>query len=276
MKRHALGFAVIALVSGIASVGLVALLHRGGIWRGLRWDDKSSALVWSLCCAAALAAVAGGRLLTTSEGEPARRGHRAVATAAAGLGLVPSAVLAVVAGRDRDDPDVVSMSTGHYVGFAALGAVVGLVVVWVMLAVPAVGWPVLGWYGWAVALIAAVALDVPGPGILLVALVGPLVLAGMLAFAVARTGRSVTVAASAGVSGLLVLAAGRWLVAGYWVGAAEQNGSCRVVSGECQSTYLVYELLVIPVLVMVPVAVALAGAWLGHRRGGAGRALISQ
>jgi asparagine N-glycosylation enzyme membrane subunit Stt3 len=97
-------------------------------------------------------------------------------------------VLAVVAGRDRDHPDVVAMSLGHYVGFAALGVLLGLVVVWTMLAVPALNGSVLAWYGWVAALFAAVAFEVPDRAVLPVALAVPVVLAGVLGFAVAWAG----------------------------------------------------------------------------------------
>jgi hypothetical protein len=255
-----------AVVAAVASGGLVLLLHRGGIWPGMKWPDMTGALVWSLCGAAALAGAFGGRLLTAPNGEPAHPARRAAATAVTGLGLLPAAVLAVVAGRNRNDPDVLPMSLGHHVAFATLGAVLGLVVVWTMLAVPALNGAVLAWYGWVAGLLAVVEFEVYERAVLLlVLLAAPVVLAGVLGFAVARAGRSVAVAAAAGVSGLVILAAARWLVAAYWFTWAEQNAPCRVASGECRSTYLMYEVFLIPVLLAVPAAVAVAGAWLGHR-----------
>jgi len=266
MRRHGLGIAGVGVVAAIASVGLVLLLDRGGIWQGMRWPDTTGALVWCLCGAAALAAAFGGRLLTAPNGEPAHHGHRAAATAVAGLGLLPSAVLAVVVGRNRHDPDVVPMSLGHYVGFAALGVVLGLVVVWTMLAVPALNGSVLAWYAWVAALVAVVEFDVYERAVVLAVLAAPALLAGVLGFAVARAGRPVATAAAAGMSGLVILAATRWLVAAYWYTWAEQNAPCRVASGECRSTYLMYEVFLIPVLLAIPAAVAVAGAWLGSRR----------
>jgi hypothetical protein len=254
-------------VAAAASVGLVLLLDRGGIWPGMTWPDLTGALVWSLCGAAALAAALGGRLLTAPNGEPAHAGRRAAATAAAGIGLLPAAVLAVVAGRSRDDPDVLPLSLGHYLGFATLGVVLALAVVWTMLTVPALNGPVLAWSGWVAALLAVVEFDVDERAVLLlVLLAAPVVLAGALGFAVARAGSSVAVGVAGGVGGLVILAAARWLVAAYWFTWAEQNAPCRVASGECRSTYLMYEVFLIPVLLAVPAAVAAAGAWLGHRR----------
>jgi hypothetical protein len=79
-----------------------------------------------------------------------------------------------------------------------------------------------------------------------------------------RARRSVATATAVAMSGLLILAAVRWLVAAYWVGWAEQNEPCRVASGECQSTYLMYELFLIPVLLAIPGSTAAAGSWFGH------------
>jgi hypothetical protein len=89
-----------------------------------------------------------------------------------------------------------------------------------------------------------------------------------LGFAVAVPGRPVLTATAVAMSGLLILAAVRWLVAAYWLGWSEQNAPCRVASGECRSTNLMYELFLIPVLPAIPATVAAAGAWLGHRWSG--------
>jgi len=134
--------------------------------------------------------------------------------------------------------------------------------------VPAVDGPVLAWFGWAAALVAIAVLDLPDRMLLVVLLVIPAVLAGVLGFAIAVSvpGRPVLTATAIAMSGLLVLAALRWLVAAYWLGWAEQNEPCRVASGECQSTYLMYELFLIPVLLALPATAAAAGAWLGERR----------
>jgi hypothetical protein len=115
MRRIGLG-----AVAVVASAGVVLLLPlgRGGIWRGMDWPDTSTLLVLSLCGGAAVAGAVGGRLLTASSNGPTSWGRQAATTAVAGLGFLPSAVLAVVAGQNRDDPDVVAMSPGHYMGFA--------------------------------------------------------------------------------------------------------------------------------------------------------------
>src|SRR3954453_2544566 len=106
MRRIGLG---VGLVAVIASAGVVfVLLGWGTIGRGLGWPDRSTVLVLSLCEAAAVTGGVGGRLLAESTNRPTYRGQRAFATAVAGLGFVPAAVLAVVAGRTRDDPDVVA------------------------------------------------------------------------------------------------------------------------------------------------------------------------
>jgi len=270
MRRIGLG-----VVAVITSAGVVLLLLSwGGIWQGRDWPDTSAVLVLTLCGAAAVTGLVGGRLVTASTS----RGRRAAATAVAGLGFLPAAVLAVVAGRSRNDPDVLAMSLGHYVGFAAFGVVLAMIVVWTMLAVPAAEGPVLAWFGWAAALVAVAVLDLPDRVLLAVLLAVPAVLAGVLGFAIATTkataiattvaapGRPVLTATAIAMSGLLVLAALRWLVAAYWVGWAEQNAPCRVASGECRSTYLMYELFLIPVLLAVPATTAAAGAWLGERR----------
>jgi hypothetical protein len=230
------------------------------------WPDTATVLVLSLCGAAAVTGSVGGRLLAGSTNGPTNRRRRAALTAVAGLGFLPSAVLAVIAGRNRDDPDVVAMSLGHYVGFAVLGVVLATIVVWTMLTVPAVDGPILVWCGWVAALLAAVLFDPPDSVLLLLILAAPAVLAGGLGFAVARSGRPVMTATAAAMSGLLMLAALRWLVAAYWVGWAEQNEPCRVASGECRSTYLLYELFLIPALLTIPAVTAAAGALLGRRR----------
>jgi hypothetical protein len=263
MRRIGLGVGVVAVIASAGAV--VLLLDRGGIWRGMGWPDTSTVLVLSLCAAAAVTGAVGGRLLTASTNSPTNRSWRAAITAVAGLGFLPPAVLAVIAGRHRDDPDVVAMSPGHYVGFAALGVVLGMIVVWTMLTVPATDGPVLAWCGWAATLVAVVVLDLPDGVLLLLILAVPAVLAGVLGFAVALPGRPVATATAVAMSGLLILAAVRWLVAAYWFGWAEQNAPCRVASGECQSTYLMYEVFLIPVLLMIPATVAAAGGWLGHR-----------
>src|SRR3954451_17038942 len=107
----------IGVVAVIASPSVVLLLLGGvgaGIWRGMGWPDTSTVLVLSLCGAAAVTVGVGGRRLTASANGLMNRASRAASTAVAGLGFLPAAVLAVVAGRNRDDPDVVALSLGHY------------------------------------------------------------------------------------------------------------------------------------------------------------------
>jgi hypothetical protein len=253
MRRH---FLAIGLVAAVAGSGLVLVLDRGGFWQGRERHEATAELVWCLCAAAALAGAVG-----------ARAGHRALATAAAGIGLLPAAVLAVVLGQDRDHPaNEAPVSVGQYGGFAALGVLLGLAIVWTLLTVPGLGGSVLAWYGWVAALLAAVALGVPEPVLLILGLAVPAVLSGVLGFAVARAGRSVAVATAAGLSVPVIFAAGRLPVAGYWVSWTQQYAPCRVASGECDSTYLLYELFLIPALLAVLAAVAMAGAWLGQWR----------
>ena len=251
-------------------IGQLALLRRGAIWRyDAPYENVTAELIWCGASAVVLAALAGSWLLG---GQPDRVG-RIVVAGSAGLGAAAAMVVAVTTAPRQPMVDPIPdypLTPALYGWTAALGVAFGVGLVAVLLGRRALHGSLLVWQAWILAVL-VLSLGAWQPDrpidsgrVLLALLASALILPGVLAALLARSGQPSGVATAGGLSGLLAVALVEVPNLVYWYAWYERVKQCRVASGECYSFGLTVEIMAIVMVATVATAIAFAGAGIGH------------
>jgi hypothetical protein len=264
MRRAVVAGGLSLAVGAGLSFGQLALLRAGSIWRAdSEYEFATAMLLWCGASAVIVGALAGDRV---------GGAHRAVVVGAAGLGVVPAMVVAVVTAPRPDLVDPVPdypLTTTLYGWTAVLAVALGLAVAGILVGRRPLFAPSLVWHAWmsAVFLLSAEFWQpdrlIDDDRFLLVLLVSIVLLAGVVAAGVARSGASFATATAGGLIGPLLLTMVGFANQLYWYDWLTRDGPCMVASGECKSTYVWFEMIIAVGLAVLATAAAMAGAGIG-------------
>ncbi len=241
--------------------GQLALLRKGLIWtRDTEYENVTALLIWCGASAVIVAALAGGRL---SGGRLSRR-DRGIVSGAAGLGAVPAMVVAVATAGDSYSPLTPTLLRWN----AGLAVVFGVCVAGVLLARRAlfaaiVAWQAAIWTALGLSVDAWHFASVDEWHAFLTAVVVILLMSGIVAAVLARSGQPFSVSTWGGLSGPAIIATVELWNLMYWYDWYERVVQCQVASGECYSFGLIVEILIVVAMATLCTVAALVGSGIG-------------